>query len=221
MRAPLLLAATLAAVLLLRATPASADQPDWEPEYSWTSGAMHQYFAGEKRGGWILVAMGAAGLGSGGVLVTRDSDIARGASYPLLGVGALHVIAGIFVYLSSNRRIDTFEKEISDDSRGFAHREQARIKGVRRQFLILKITEVVLIAGGGAMIAVGERTDRPRLTGVGIGVAIEAAATLVFDIVAARRAARYQQRLGEIHVAFIDDARTGTLLPALTYRVTF
>jgi hypothetical protein len=203
---------------MLRAVPSHASEPDVpEADDREASGAMHSYFEGEKLGGWLLVGMGVAGLGSGGVLITQDSPTARGASYPLLGVGAVHVLAGLFVNLSSRRRITRFDDQISKDVDAFVRGEEKRIKGVRTQFLILKITEVVLIAGGGAMIAIGERSDRPRLTGIGIGVAIEAAATLVFDIVAARRAARYHDYLR----LNVTEGPTGETYPTLTYRLAF
>ena len=62
---------------------------------------MNDYFDGEKRGGITLVGMGAAGLLAGGLMLRSDHPTLEGASYPLLGVGVLHVAAGIFVYVAS------------------------------------------------------------------------------------------------------------------------
>jgi hypothetical protein len=72
-----------------------------------THAAMNDYFDREQRGGYILIGMGAAGLVAGG-LMYRASDLRlKGASYPLLGVGLLHVAAGIFVAVTSAKRVDT------------------------------------------------------------------------------------------------------------------
>jgi len=171
------------------------------------SAAMNDYFAGEKRGGLVLVGLGAAGLGAGAVLATRDSDIARGAGYVGLGIGAIHVAAGVFVYVASAGRITTFEKEIADDESGFASRERERIRGVQRQFFALKIAEVALMAGGAGLAIYGVSSDRDLATGIGVGLAVEAAATLVFDIVAARRADRYLGRLLHVSAARFDGAK--------------
>ena len=161
--------------------------------------AMTDYFAGEKRGGFVLVGMGLAGAGAGVALfATSDGEsdsVARGMSYPLLGMGAAHLVAGVFVYLASRGRERTFAPEIATDPGAWSARERKRMAGVSRQFKTLKVVEVILIAGGLAMGGVGHSTERPRLAGIGYGLALEAAATLVFDVVAARRAYHYRDAL--------------------------
>lgn len=156
---------------------------------------METYFAGEKRGGLILVGMGAAGIGAGAVLLSGDSDFARGAGYPALGIGVVHVAAGIFVYVTSEGRIARFGPEIDRDPAAFVAAERRRVEGVRTQFLILKIVEGALIAGGTAALIYGLKSDDDLVAGIGVGVAAEAAATLVFDVVADRRAGRYLDAL--------------------------
>lgn len=163
--------------------------------------AMEGYFAGEKRGGVILVGMGAAGVATGAALLTRDSDLARGAGYPALALGAAHLAAGIFVYVASDRRIDKFNGEIDRDPAAFARTERERMGGVRAQFLILEIVEGALIAGGIGAAIYGLSSDEDLVAGIGVGVAAEAAATLVFDIVADRRARHYIDALGSFTAA--------------------
>jgi hypothetical protein len=70
--------------------------------------------------------------------------------------------------------------------------------GVSTQFTVLKIVEVGLIAGGATMAYLGWRNGYPRVEGAGIGIAIEAAATLVFDFWAASRAGDYRDDLDGI-----------------------
>jgi hypothetical protein len=177
----------IAVLVLMAASPARAD-----PE---TQAAMREYFAGEQRGGFVLIGMGAAGIAGGALAVAEGSQFAEGASYVLFGVGAVHVAAGTFVYVASRARVRTFGGEIARDRAGFVARESKRMKGVSRQFTALKIAEVILIAGGITLGAVGGATDRPRLEGAGYALAVEMAATLAFDVFAARRAYRYRERL--------------------------
>lgn len=207
----------LTALVVLAAPNAAAADPD----RATATDAMETYFAGEKRGGWVLIGLGAAGLASGGALLSRDADTLEGLSYPLLGFGLLHAAAGVFVYLSSNKRIDDFGEQIGADPGAFAAAESSRIDGVHTQFRILKAVEIVLVGGGLTMAIVGQRTDRDRLTGFGLGLAIEAAATLVFDVWAARRARRYDARLSSLAVSAHLPGDGKAPLPTLTFTTTF
>ena len=157
--------------------------------------AMNDYFDGEINGGWTLMGMGAVGLGTGVYLYVDEGAIARGASYVALGMGTVHLAAGIYVNVASRIRKRVYATAIDKAPGPWRVMEERRMRGVSTQFFILKIVEGVLIAGGATMAVVGHRQDRPRLEGAGYALAAEAAATLIFDIVAARRAHRYRERL--------------------------
>jgi hypothetical protein len=214
MRAPLLV---IAVVLLAAPAAARADEPD----RARAQAAMEDYFAGEERGGYLLVGMGVAGLIAGGWLYRTGTPVARGASYPLLGVGAIHLAAGIFVNVASARRVEKFTQQIETDPSGFVAGERTRMKGVSRQFTALEITEVVLIAGGLGAAAFGWRTDRPRWQGAGLTLALEAACTLGFDVVAARRAHDYRVALDGTTVAASVDPDTGATTAMVGYAGRF
>ena len=193
-----------------------------EPDRAQTQSAMESYFAGEVRGGYVLIGMGTAGLVSGGLLyrLQKDSDLARGMSYPLLGFGLAHVAAGIFVTVSSNKRVDDFTGQISSDPQRFVTAERPRMKGVSTQFTVLEVVEVVLIAGGITTAVLARRADRKQLEGIGYGVALEAALTLGFDIVAGRRAHSYRDDLAGLDVsAALDPA--GAPLVMVTHSGAF
>jgi hypothetical protein len=163
--------------------------------------SMESYFAGEKKGGFLLMGMGMGGLAAGGLLYRHGSQHSKGMSYPFFGVGVLHIAAGIFVYVASDSRIDTFRDEIDRDGQAWVLRERDRMAGVSTQFTILKIVEVGLIAGGLTMAGVAWRKDMPRLQGVGIAIAIEAAITLGFDFWAASRAKDYRGELAGLEIS--------------------
>lgn len=180
--------------------PAAAPRLPPAPNPS-VKAAMEDYFAGEKLGGYILGGLGVAGLASGALLYRSSSLRARGASYTLLSVGLLHLAAGIYVYVASDGRIDKFGAEIDRDASAFVAAERKRMAGVSTQFTVLKITEIVLIAGGLGMAGVGWRTDRPRLAGAGLALALEMALTLGFDLWASGRAHDYRAELARLDPA--------------------
>lgn len=214
-------------ILVVIAAPrvARAEQPVVPPppavERARAQAAMEAYFDGEIRGGYVLAGMGLAGLVAGGLLYRQGGSVARGASYPLLGLGLLHLAAGIYIGIASSRRIDKFTKEIEQDPEAFVARERTRMTGVSRTFTGLKIAEVVLIAGGLAGAGFGWRTDRPRLQGAGLALALEAGMTLGFDIVAARRAHRYQDALAQTSMAASVDPETGETRASILYAGSF
>lgn len=176
--------------MLAFATPAVAESP---------VAPMETYFRGEIRGGFTLIGMGTAELVAGTLMLAGSAgdggnEYVRGASYPLLGVGLLHAVAGVFVNVSSVQRIRKFGKDIGSDPAGWVKREQKRMKGVSTQFFALKIVETVVATGALATAAI-VRDDNPQLTGACIGIAGMMAATFVFDVFAARRAGRYRRSL--------------------------
>jgi hypothetical protein len=194
------------AVASAEEAPASAPRLAPAPNPA-VKAAMEGYFAGEKLGGYILAGLGVAGLASGALLYRSSSLRARGAAYPLLSVGLLHLAAGVFIYIASDGRIDKFGEQIDRDAPAFVTAERKRMAGVSTQFTALKIAEVVLIAGGLTMAGVGWRTDRPRLSGAGAALALEMALTLGFDIWASRRAHDYRDELAQLDVsASLDHA---------------
>jgi hypothetical protein len=190
-------------------TVASAQSASAEPnlDQALAQAAMEDYFAGEKRGALLLGGMGLTGLVMGGFLFRRSSSVAKGASYPLLGIGLLHLAAGVFVYVASDKRIDDFTAAIDKDPQAFTATEHERMVKVQKTFTTLKIVEMVLIVGGGAAALVGQKTDRKRLVGIGLALSLEAALTLGFDFIAADRAGDYVDSLAGFQVSLAPSPR--------------
>ena len=194
------------AVILAASGAASADAfseatPEAKPLV-----AMQDYFDGEITGGWTLMGMGTANLALTGFLFADGSDRAQGGAYATLGFGVAHLAAGIYVNIASRVRKRVYRVAIDKAPKVWATAESHRMKGVATQFLVLKIVEVVLIAGGGTMAYFGNAKDKPQLEGAGYALAAEAAVTLLFDIWASRRASRYRDRLSEIDLGITADA---------------
>jgi hypothetical protein len=154
--------------------------------------ATHEYFAGEKNSGYLWGSVGLVAIGSGAFLLTRKTDITRGAAYPLIGVGAIQAILAGALLLGTDARVRKLDEQYVQNPRVFRDDELTRIKGVNRTFLILEIVEAVLIAGG-TTLAIASKSDTWR--GVGIGLAIQGAAMLSLDGLAHARAGRYERAL--------------------------
>ena len=199
-------ALALAIILLSIATPNSARGQS-------SQAAMEEYFRAERLGGGVLIGMGATGLTAGALLYADGGDRARGASYPLLVFGLAHTAAGVFVAITSTRRMSRFRVQIASDEPGFLAAERPRMERVSRQLSTLTIVEIALGTAGLAVASFGYLGDHDEIEGVGLALAGEAGATLVFDVFAARRADRYRARLGA--TAGTDPAtgaRTGWLV---------
>ena len=167
---------------------------------------MQDYFDGEITGGWTLMGMGTANFVATGFLFADGSDRAQGGAYVTLGFGVAHLAAGIYVNIASRVRKRLYRTAIEKAPKLWMIAEGQRMKGVSTQFLVLKIVEVVLIAGGGTMAYIGNSKDKPQLEGAGYALVVDAAATLLFDIIASRRAKRYRASLTEIDLNIIGDA---------------
>jgi hypothetical protein len=181
-------------VLVLTASVAFAETP------MEARSIMRDYLDGEKVGGYVLVGMGVAGITTGTLFRTAHCPVRRGMSYPLITAGALHVIAGVYIGMASDKRIDDFGTEIARDGQAWTLRERERMDGVTSQLTVLKLVEVGLIAGGAGLAYWAYKKGRPKLEGVGAGIAIEAAATLVFDLWASHRANDYKDRVDKLQI---------------------
>jgi sulfite exporter TauE/SafE len=190
-------------VVALALAPALALAEDTADQTS-SRTAMHDYFDGERTGGYILIGMGVGGLVAGGLLYRSSNLYAKGASYALLPIGLLHLAAGFYINIASIRRVDKLDAQITKDNAAFVRDESKRMAGVSTQFTALKIAELVLATGGLTMAGIGWKTDRPRLAGAGLAIAAEMLLTFGFDIFAASRAHDYRDRLAEVTVSVND-----------------
>ena len=66
--------------------------------------------------------------------------------------------------------------------------------------LLCRVFADGLIAGGAGLAYWGYRQGHRRVEGAGIGIAIEAALTLGFDIWASSRANDYRDKLGKLEI---------------------
>ena len=201
-------AALLAAPLPTRANvPARATGHPPEPDASIAAqapgpvptdalrGELHRYLSEEKRGGLLLMAMGVPAMALGSGLLAQDRALGRGFAYPVLVVGALELLGGLVFYARTDRQRARLSAGLTARPRETIRAEQARMRRINLQFSLLEALELTLLVGGVAMAAAGAGTRQETVLGVGLGLSVQSAALLTFDLFAARRALRYTHAL--------------------------
>ncbi len=156
---------------------------------------MHAYFDGEIRGGYGFMATGAALIGGGSALWLSKEDAGRGAAYPMLGVGALQLIAGAAFAFGSPARVDTFDTQLSDSPAAFQRDELERMNGVNATVSALEIAELTLMGLGLITAAIGLVLEEDTLTGIGAGTTLSIGSVFVQDLLVHSRAREYRDNL--------------------------
>jgi hypothetical protein len=159
---------------------------------------LHSYYGGERSSAYIAAGLGAASAGVGGVLVTRDSDFARGMGWPLLGLGAIELIGGIGYAISVNAEIDHYAELLHRDPVAFQREEVAHIRGTTSRFVFYRLTEFAFLAAGTGIAIYGFASDKDAWKGAGIGIAAFALPLVVIDTINDARAHRYLRDLEQM-----------------------
>lgn len=152
---------------------------------------MRTYFAGESAEAWAFCGLGAASLGSGVALLTRDTDAARGASVPLFAVGLIQLVLGVGLAARTPGQVAALEAQGD-----FAPGERTRMARVMRGFAVYKAVEVGLFFGGVGFAGIGGVAKSDFALGAGFSLAAEALAMLILDFFAEARGRAYQSALG-------------------------
>jgi len=100
---------------------------------------------------------------------------------------------GVLLLTSSRGRWERLEASPP----GFLLREHelARIRRVNRSFLALGVVESFLLVGGAIVLGAGAAQNQDVPRGLGVGLAIEAAAMLLCDGLAHERGEAYERAL--------------------------
>lgn len=175
---------------------------------------MHRYLAEEKRGGAVLMGMGAPAVALGGGLLAQDQPLWRGFAYPVLIVGALEFFGGLLFYARTNRQRAQLDRGLTSQPLVTGRAELQRMRRINLQFALIEALEISLIVGGTAMAAAGGATRNDTLTGVGLGLAAEATGLLAFDLFAAHRAHRYTSSVERFQVSASPNPQGGAMVTA-------
>lgn len=181
--------ALLAALVLLAASSARADDAPLGTRE--IEGDLHSYYGGERASAYVIATLGTLAVAGGTVLVTRDSDLARGFGVPLIALGALEGIGAVVYAFQVGAEIRHYDASLARDRAAFRTEETTHMRGTRSRFVFYLLTEVALVVVGAGIATYGFASNQDVLKGVGLGVASIAAPFVIIDSINNARAGAY------------------------------
>ena len=153
---------------------------------------LAEYFAAERQGGFLLVALALAGFGFAAFLwMTRSPFLAM--AWPLIVLGILQVIVGLAVALRTPAQVAALEEGLRTSLAATVAAETQRMSTINRNFRVIKTVEVAVVLLG---LLLPVLLPHPSTwAAVGLGLLVEAAVLLAFDAFAHQRALVYTQWL--------------------------
>jgi len=150
--------------------------------------ALTIYFDGEKNAGLFIAAIGAAMILAALILFRARADF-RSFALTLAVVAVAEIALGVGLYLKTDPQVGRLRAQLESRPASFYTDEGARMARVQRNFVLIEYVELALIVV--TAIAAVARKNNPMLTGVALGLLINAALLLAFDLIAERRGAVY------------------------------
>jgi hypothetical protein len=155
-------------------------------------GAIGRYFAAERRGAALFLALGLAALASSAAL-WRSSTSYRGMIPPLAAVGSIQVVVGAIVFLRTPPQVAGLRARLDADEGEGRRMELDRMARVMASFRVYKAIELALLTAGITLAMLFPRHH--PLYAAGLGCVLQGSAMLVLDRVAERRGADYVEAL--------------------------
>jgi uncharacterized membrane protein len=149
---------------------------------------MNSYFSAEKQESIIFMAVGLVAIALS-IWIWMNDHRLKSMAYPLVIIGLMQLVVGSAVYLRTDLQASTLTTQLQENPESFQRDEISRMQTVMKNFSIYKMIEMLLLITGLAMIAFWQRND--IAAGIGIGLILQAAITLVLDIFAEARGADY------------------------------
>ena len=150
------------------------------------------YFAAEKNGAVILVVVGIIALATAIALMATKSNY-RGMALPLVLLAIIELVIGGVLLARTDGQVAALLDQLAPAPADMVRAELARMAPVMRNFQIVKIIELVVLAGG--IILIFAARDSDFAFAAGIGCIAQAGVLLIFDSFAERRAAHYVEML--------------------------
>ncbi len=150
------------------------------------------YFAAEKQGGFLLIALAAASIAFAvWLLATKNAFSAM--AWPVLVLGALELVIGVTIAGRTASQVAALEAGLQRARNVTVTAEVARMARVNGTFELVKKAEIALIVV--ALVFLIVRPAPATLGAVGLGILLQCAVLLVFDTFAHHRAKRYVEWL--------------------------
>jgi hypothetical protein len=149
---------------------------------------LYDYFAGERAAGALAAGLGVVSLAFA-IWLYKSASPFRAMIYPVALVGIAQLAIGVGLWLKTPPQVAALESGLAAQPLDARAKETERMEKVQTNFAWIKIVEIVVMVAGVAMI-MAWRTS-PRAVGVGMGLTIQAAVMLAFDVFAEARGAEY------------------------------
>jgi hypothetical protein len=151
------------------------------------------YFAAEKQGALLIAAIGVAAGALAAYLWFAGGPF-RAMAVPLAVIGLGQLALGVGLFARTDPQIARLLGGLRARPQATVQAELARMERVNRSFKVIETVEAAAIVIGVAL-ALGVRSRHPVWAAVGMGILVQAAVTLVFDLFAERRALAYTKWL--------------------------
>jgi hypothetical protein len=150
--------------------------------------AMETYFTGERNAGLVLAVLGVVGLTAAVLLYPARWGL-RSFAVTLGVMAVIEIAIGVGLYARTGPQVSGLLALFGSDAARFFSTEGARMARVQRNFVIVEYAEVAVIL----LATVTALTLKHRLTlsGIALGLLLNTAVLLAFDVVAERRGAAY------------------------------
>ena len=150
------------------------------------------YFAAEKQGGLLLVALAVASLALAGYLFATKS-LFSAMAWPVLVLGGIELVIGLSVASRADAQIAEIAAGLQATRTVTITTEVERMARVNGTFALIKKVEIALIAVSVLFLVV--QPAPATLGSMGLGILLQSAILLVFDTFAHHRAIRYVEWL--------------------------
>ncbi|MFY9550879.1 MAG: hypothetical protein WAU32_06990 [Thermoanaerobaculia bacterium] len=154
------------------------------------------YFAAEKQGAILIAAIGVASGILAAYLWLAEGPF-RAMAWPLAAIGLGQLALGVGLFLRTDPQIARLLEGLRSRPQATMQSELARMEKVNRSFKVIEAAEVAALATG-LFLALALRQRHPAWAAVGMGLVVQAAVTLVFDLFAEHRALAYTRWLAEL-----------------------
>lgn len=153
---------------------------------------LSAYFAAEKHGGILLIALAVASLALAAYLFATKS-LFSAMAWPVLVLGGIELVIGVTIATRTAAQVAEIEAGLQASRTVTITTEIERMARVNGTFEAIKKVEVALIAIGLVFALV--RPAPATLGAVGLGIVLQCAVLLVFDTFAHHRAVHYVEWL--------------------------
>lgn len=166
--------------------------------------SLEQYFQAEKKGGLFLCLWGLIAGASGVYLFMKmDAPLHQGIAYPLVFISLFHATVGGIVFFRTPRQVNVLLEGLRMFPKEMLASELERMRQVMANFERYKTVEMLLFFLGFAFLLGGTFGGfGDFMMGTGIGLSLQGAISLVFDLFAAFRGTFYQKALEKFERSF-------------------